>query len=58
MSDDYYIFDENTFTILGERTKKMYKIGDVVKIRVDKVNVDFKEIDFALLGKVENDIDE
>ncbi|MBS6507165.1 MAG: ribonuclease R [Paraclostridium bifermentans] len=53
MSDDYYIFDENTFTILGERTKKMYRIGDVVKIRVEKVNVDFKEIDFKLLEKIE-----
>lgn len=58
MNDDYYIFDENSFTILGERTKKMFKIGDVVRIRVDKVNVDFKEIDFALLGKVEKDIKE
>ena len=55
MSDDYYIFDENTFTILGERTKKMYRIGDVVKIRVEKVNVDIKEIDFKLLGKIEQE---
>ncbi|MBN8048188.1 ribonuclease R [Paraclostridium bifermentans] len=53
MNDDYYIFDENTFTILGERTKKMYRIGDVVKIKVEKVNVDFKEIDFKLLEKIE-----
>lgn len=53
MGDDYYIFDENTFTILGERTKKMYRIGDVVKIKVEKVNVDFKEIDFKLLEKIE-----
>lgn len=58
MNDDYYIFDENSFTILGERTKKMFRIGDVVRIRVDKVNVDFKEIDFVLLGKVEEDIKE
>lgn len=55
MNDDYYIFDENSFTILGERTKKMFRIGDVVRIRVDKVNVDFKEIDFKLLGKVEEE---
>lgn len=55
MSDDYYIFDENTFTILGERTKKMYRIGDVVKIQVEKVNVDFKEIDFKLLEKIEQE---
>lgn len=55
MSDDYYNFDESTFTILGERTKKMYRIGDVVKIKVEKVNTDFKEIDFKLLGKVEEE---
>lgn len=55
MSDDYYIFDENTFTILGERTKKMYRIGDVVKIKVEKVNVDFREIDFKLLEKIEQE---
>ncbi|MGL5756795.1 MAG: ribonuclease R [Paraclostridium sp.] len=55
MSDDYYNFDESTFTILGERTKKLYRIGDVVKIKVDKVNTDFKEIDFKLLGKVEEE---
>lgn len=55
MNDDYYIFDENTFTILGERTKKMYRIGDVVKIKVEKVNVDFKEIDFKLLEKIEQE---
>ena len=51
MKDDYYIFDEESYTILGERTKKMFKIGDVVKIKVDSVNVDFKEINFELLEK-------
>ena len=54
MRDDYYIYDENTYTIIGERTKKMYKIGDPVRIRVDKVNVDFKEIDFEILYKIED----
>ena len=53
MKDDYYIFDEESYTILGERTKKMFKIGDVVKIKVDSVNVDFKEINFELLEKIE-----
>ena len=54
MKDDYYIFDEESYTILGERTKKMFKIGDVVKIKVDSVNVDFKEINFELLEKIED----
>ena len=54
MKDDYYIFDEESYTILGERTKKMFKIGDVVKIKVDSVYVDFKEINFELLEKIED----
>lgn len=49
ISDDYYIFDESTYTIIGEATKKTYKIGDTVNIRVAKVNVDLKEIDFELI---------
>lgn len=53
MNDDYYIYDEMTYTIMGERTKKAYKIGDPVRIKVAGVNVDFREIDFQLLGKIE-----
>ncbi len=32
MGDDYYNYDEENFCVLGERTKKMYKIGDSVRI--------------------------
>lgn len=49
ISDDYYILDESTYTIIGEATKKTYKIGDTVNIRVAKVNADLKEIDFELI---------
>ncbi len=55
MSDDYYIYDEMTYTIIGERTKKTYRIGDPVRIRVENVNVDLKEIDFKILYKIEED---
>ena len=55
MADDYYIYDEMTYTIIGERTKKTYKIGDPVRIKVDRVNVDFREIDFELVGRIEEE---
>ena len=55
MADDYYIYDEMTYTIIGERTKKTYKIGDPVRIQVDRVNVDFREIDFELVGRIEEE---
>ncbi|MGL5330912.1 MAG: ribonuclease R [Peptostreptococcaceae bacterium] len=54
MSDDYYIYDDMTYTIIGERTKKTFRIGDPVRIRVERVNVDFREIDFKLLHKIED----
>ncbi|HEL2898182.1 TPA: S1 RNA-binding domain-containing protein, partial [Clostridioides difficile] len=53
MNDDYYVYDESSSSVLGERTKKSYKIGDLVKIKVESVNVDFKEIDFEIVEKIE-----
>ncbi len=47
--DDYYIFDDENYLFRGERTKKTYKIGDPVRIKVIKADVSQKEIDFMLL---------
>lgn len=58
MNDDYYIYDDMTYTIMGERTKKTYRIGDPVRIRVDNVNVDLREIDFEILYKIEDNQEE
>ena len=54
MRDDYYIYDEMTYTIIGGRTRKTYRIGDPVRIKVDNVNVDLREIDFKILYKLED----
>ncbi|TCO79451.1 ribonuclease R [Marinisporobacter balticus] len=47
--DDYYIYDEANHLFRGERTKKEFKIGDEVKIKVIKADVSQKEIDFMLI---------
>ncbi|MDI3534605.1 MAG: ribonuclease [Thermosediminibacterales bacterium] len=49
MLDDYYHFDEKNYIFRGERTRKMYKIGDDVKVRVLKADVDTRQIDFELV---------
>lgn len=54
MGDDYYIYDEMTYTIIGERTRKTYRIGDPVRIKVANINVDLREIDFKILYKLED----
>lgn len=48
MEDDYYIFDENNHFLIGERKKKIYRIGDMVKIRVLSADIANRNIDFVL----------
>lgn len=49
MLDDYYHFDEEKYYIIGERTNKIYRLGDIVKIRVIDADVMRRNIDFELL---------
>ncbi|GAB7386654.1 ribonuclease R [Bacillaceae bacterium] len=50
LTDDYYHYDERQYALIGERTGKMYRIGDMVKVRVVDVNVAERTIDFELVG--------
>jgi len=45
---DYYIFDAGKQTLTGERTGRVYRIGDVLEVKVLSVNLDDKKIDFEL----------
>ena len=54
LTDDYYIYDEKTLTLIGERTKKQYKISDKVKVKVVRCNKNEKTIDFELVGLKRN----
>ena len=54
MTDDYYNYIESSYSLVGERTKRVFRIGDQVRIKVSKVNVDFREIDFELVSVKED----
>jgi len=47
LDDDYYEFDEKTYSLVGTRKKQRYCLGDPMKIRVVKANLDRKQLDFA-----------
>ncbi|MEI8216869.1 MAG: ribonuclease R [Eubacteriales bacterium] len=49
ISNDYYIFEAEKYRFIGERTKKIYRIGDNVKIKVLNANSISREIDFVLV---------
>ena len=46
LGNEYFIFDENKRTLIGEKTNKIYKIGDKIKVRVIKANKELRQIDF------------
>ncbi len=47
--DDYYEFDERNFCLTGRRFHKRYGLGDKVRIRVERANLERRQLDFALI---------
>mgnify|MGYP003675051422 CR=1 FL=1 len=50
---DYYNFDEKQYAIIGERTKKVYQLGDEVVVMVKNTDLVKRHLDFTLIGKAE-----
>ena len=49
LNDDYYILDEKNFRLIGRHRKKVYRIGDKVRVKVLKTDIEKKWIDFVLV---------
>lgn len=49
LEDDEYSFFEDEYLARGRRTKRVFKLGDRIKIRVDAVRLSQREIDFSLI---------
>ncbi len=52
LDDDYYYYDEENIQLVGERSGNTYRIGDKVVVRVERVDVDVREIDFYIVEKL------
>ena len=48
LDDDYYFFEENSFSLIGRRTNKRYMLGNNVKVKDVNVNKDKGQIDFEI----------
>ena len=53
IKDDYYVFDERQYAIIGERFKEMYQLGDEVVVMVKDTDLVKRHLDFTLLGRKE-----
>lgn len=51
LHDDYYHYHEDKYCLVGERTRKRFRIGDPVRVKVERVDVERRHIDFGLISK-------
>lgn len=49
LKDDYYDFDEKNFCLIGRRHHQKYQLGDPIKIKVAKANLEKKQLDFTVV---------
>jgi len=49
IGDDYYLYDKDNMRIVGESTKKSYRLGDAVRVRVRNVDMESRQIDYELI---------
>lgn len=49
LADDYYDFDEKNYCLVGRRNGNRYRLGDQVRVKIARCNLDRKQLDFALL---------
>ncbi len=48
LGDDYFVYDEPRYRVVGERTKKSYALGDPIRVKLMAARLFERELDFAL----------
>jgi ribonuclease R len=49
MEDDYYRFDEKNYRLIGRRKKRSFTLGEEITVRIERVNIEEREIVFGLV---------
>ena len=49
IKNDHYVFDEKKYALIGSRTKASYQLGQKVKIKIQKDDLERKQMDFILV---------
>ncbi len=56
LDDDFYIFDEKNYALVGRHKHKKYQLGDDVIVKIWRTNLERKQLDFLLSEDTETDI--
>ena len=49
LKDDFYEFDQKSYSMVGKRNKKKFRLGDSVRVKVSRVDVAARQLDFTLV---------
>ncbi|MEI6132932.1 MAG: ribonuclease R [Bacillota bacterium] len=49
LGDDYFVFEENKYRLIGERTRKIFAIGDLVRVTLARADAAMGKLDFELV---------
>jgi ribonuclease R len=49
LPDDYYHFDEESYSLMGQRTGRRYRLGDKVHVQVVRVDLQRRQLDFRVV---------
>jgi ribonuclease R len=51
LDDDFYIFDEKNYSLVGRHSRKTYQLGDEVTVKIWRTNLEKKQLDFQIANK-------
>jgi len=51
LDDDFYFLDEENYQVIGQRYGHQYKLGDRVKVKVKRIDLSRKEMDFQMVSE-------
>lgn len=58
LKDDKYIYDETTFSLVGQSSKRRYRLGDKVKVKCVAASKEMKTVDFEIIHEFSKDKEE
>ena len=58
LKDDRYIYDETTFSLVGQSSKRRYRLGDKVKVKCVAASKEMKTVDFEIIHEFSKDKEE
>ena len=56
LKGDYFNFNPQQFALIGERSGKVYRIGDEIMVKVEKVDVEARKIDFSAVKEGDDSV--